>query len=173
MTRDHIGDYSLAIPAAVAVNFVGLNNVEWKVAAGDAPKKEWPQVDQAVSPSVFYLEVYHAAKPLQLAECLPEKIRPVRQELEDTSCSLCSGLGSVRCRAKGFSGAFGAVTSQEWYTTTVDLGNTKASQSIGQNRDKYFSCDSCDGTGRLVLSSLWREEVSAPIFAKSPATNPL
>lgn len=146
VTRDHVGNYSLAIPAAVALNFVGLNNVEWKIAPGDVPKREWPQVDQAVSRSVFYLEVYHAAKPLQLAECLPEKIRPVRQELEDTSCSLCSGMGSIRCRAKGC--ALGAVTSQDWYTATFDLGNNK-SFSVNRTQSRQERCDSCDGTGRL------------------------
>lgn len=146
-TNAAIGDYSLAIPIAEAMQFAvplvaGLN-----AGPPDAPEVPWKDVDAGVSDSVYLIQVFHRTSSMRLVESLPPQLTPPRSELEDVSCCTCNGLKMRRCTAPGC--LAGAVTDRTWTTQTIDLGPLGRT-TVPATKAKKYRCTTCDGKGYIT-----------------------
>jgi hypothetical protein len=144
ITQGTIGDYSFAVPSSKVNDFSSQHGVTVTSAEELEDAADWSDVDERLNPSVFLIETSYRSTPLRIRDILPEKIRPKRSELEDDSCSWCSGRGAVRCQATGCIGGARPVT--ELYTVTLNVGNISSQGTVG-GVVKEYKCNTCKGRG--------------------------
>ncbi|GIX05538.1 MAG: hypothetical protein KatS3mg114_1407 [Planctomycetaceae bacterium] len=112
--------------------------------------EDWTAIDRQVSRSIFLAQVYYRADKLRLHDVMgtsaPERIDEYDRfrKYEDISCTLCNGLGMIRCPNKQC--ASGKVTLMEWNTRIVEQ-SPGFFAPVMTNSVSYGRCHVCSGAG--------------------------
>jgi len=133
------GQITGGVTLANALPFIQENCPEYAPKSADS-KLEWPDVDAAVAKSTVMVAVYQ-----QLVKLGPtQTAKSSGSYIEDNACSVCSGVGRVRCPGKGCSR--GQVSVQE----TVQAGtNSISGQAVFKTITKKQACPVCGGDGQV------------------------
>jgi S1-C subfamily serine protease len=139
------GNYSGGIPLSIENPLIRQHLTQARAIEPAAPKLLWPDVDEKISESTVMVRVYRKQFAMGLDARAAAQAGGHHIAFEDKTCSVCHGLGSIRCPETGCSRGTISITVNDQAVQRIG----KSEQLIPFKRREKQRCPTCNGKGSV------------------------